>query len=406
MKCRHCHAQLNQVFADLGSSPPSNSYITAGNLLQPETFFPLLVYVCEKCWLVQTADFASREELFTSDYSYFSSYSTTFIEHARNYAEKMQDMLSLDEYSQVVEVASNDGYLLQFFQERNIPNLGIEPTESTARLARERGISTLSEFFGVDLAKRLAAEGMRANLMAANNVLAHVPDINDFLSGFTLLLADDGIVTFEFPHLLSLLDKTAFDTIYHEHYSYLSLLAVEAVFRTNGLGLLDVETINTHGGSLRVYGQKIQGGSRQRTSRVDNLLAEEISAGVNSADYYVNFQERVIELKNRFLLFLLENREKIVVGYGAAAKANTLINFAGVRPDLIRFVADRNPNKYGKFLPGSKIPILEESEIKRCKPDFIIIFPWNIKQEIMQQLEYTREWGARFVTFFPETDIF
>ena len=405
MKCRHCQAELEQVFADLGSSPPSNSYLTSQNLRQPEVFFPLLVYVCEKCWLVQTADFASREELFTPDYSYFSSYSSTFIEHARNYADKMQAMLSLGEYSQVVEVASNDGYLLQFFQEKNIPNLGIEPTESTASVAREKGITTLSEFFGVELAGKLIAEGLRADLMAANNVLAHVPDINDFLSGFALLLADEGVVTFEFPHLLSLVEKTAFDTIYHEHYSYLSLLAVDSVFHTNGLELFDVETISTHGGSLRVYGQRAGSGSRERTSRVEELLATEIAAGVNSTSFYVDFQARVIELKNRFLAFLLENRHKKVVGYGAAAKANTIINYAGVRPDLIPFVVDRNPNKYGKFLPGSKIPILEEAEITRYMPDYIIIFPWNIKQELMQQLEYTREWGCRFVTFFPETDI-
>jgi len=405
MSCRHCHSTLDLVFCDLGSSPPSNSLLTPEQRNKPEVFFPLLVKVCQECWLVQTQDFANREELFSPEYTYFSSFSTTFIDHSRNYVDKISRELGLGSESFVVEVASNDGYLLQFVKEAGIPCLGIEPTASTAAVSKEKEIPTISEFFGVSLAEKLLEKGSPADLTIANNVLAHVPDINDFVKGFTTLLANDGVATFEFPHLLTLVDQVAFDTIYHEHYSYLSLFAIDQVFQVNGLSVFDVEEIPTHGGSLRVYAQRTDTGQRMRTSAVEALLKRELDAGVNTSAYYEDFQRKVAELKNRFLQFLLDHSDEMVIGYGAAAKANTLINYAGVRPDLIQFVVDRNPNKYGKFLPGSKIPVLEEEEISRLKPGFIIIFPWNIKQEIIEQLAYAGDWGAKFVTFMPDTEI-
>lgn len=406
MNCRHCHSPLAETFCDLGSSPPSNSFLNEEQCTSPEIYYPLVIRVCQNCWLVQTLDFTRREELFTHDYSYFSSYSATFLEHSRSYVEQMRNEFNLNKGNFVVEIASNDGYLLQFVKDAGIPCLGVEPTESTAAVSKEKGIPTLCEFFGVTTATKILEDSQPANLMIANNVLAHVPDINGFIQGFAVLLAEDGVATFEFPHLLKLIEQTAFDTIYHEHYSYLSLTAVVEIFDKNGLEVFRVEEISTHGGSLRVFAQKSEHKAKGIDKSVGKLLAQEEETGVRTLEFYSNFQEKVVKRKNSLLSFLLENQNNKIIGYGAAAKASTFLNYAGVRKDLIPFVVDKNPNKSGKYLPGCKIPIVEESEIISLEPDYIVIFPWNIKEEIMLQLDYTRNWGAKFVTFIPETQTF
>lgn len=407
MKCRHCASELKLPLVDLGSSPPSNAYLTEQNLGSPEKWFPLRVLVCERCWLVQTEDFAGREELFNADYAYFSSFSTTWLAHAERYVADMTARFGLDANSHVVEVAANDGYLLQYVQARNIPCLGIEPTASTAAAARAKGIPMVEDFFGVSLAEALVAQGKQADLTAANNVLAHVPDINDFLAGFALLLKPHGVATFEFPHLLRLVAENQFDTIYHEHFSYLSLTAVTRIFAANGMAVFDVEEHSTHGGSLRVYAQRSATGGQARSPRVDGLLQREKQAGMHAADYYAGFQEKTNRVKNDFLSFLLEaaREGKVVVGYGAAAKGNTLMNYAGIRPDMIPFVVDLNPAKQGKYMPGSRIPIMDEAHLKAVQPDYVVILPWNLKGEVMQQLEYIRQWGGRFVTAVPGLNI-
>lgn len=408
MKCRHCNSSLEYVFADLGTSPPSNSYLRDDQLNKPELFYPLRVKVCESCWLVQAEDFTNREEFFSNDYAYFSSFSTTWLIHAKEYVQKMTERFKLGKESFVVEVASNDGYLLQFFKDFSVPCLGIEPTKSTADAATIKGIPTLQDFFGRKLAESLARENKKADLTAANNVLAHVPDINDFISGFSILLKDTGVATFEFPHLLQLVNHTQFDTIYHEHYSYLSLLAVQKIFLENGLEVFDVEELPTHGGSLRVFAQKKNVGKQPISDRVTKLLQEEKSSSIDSIKFYQGFQDKINTAKNRMLEFLIKvNRDKsLVIGYGAAAKGNTFINYAGIRSDLISFVVDKNPHKQNKFLPGSRIPIYSEQMIKDKKPDYVVIFPWNLKTEISNQLSYIREWGGKFVVAIPELEVF
>jgi SAM-dependent methyltransferase len=398
---------LKLPLVDLGSAPPSNAYLTQQALHAPEKWFPLRVLVCEDCWLVQTDDFAQADELFDADYAYFSSFSTGWLAHAERYVDDMVGRFGLDGASHVVEVAANDGYLLQFVARRGIPCTGIEPTASTAAAARDKGIHIVEAFFGVALARELAGQNMQADLMAANNVLAHVPDINDFVAGFATLLAPAGVATFEFPHLLRLMDETQFDTIYHEHFSYLSLSAVERIFNCNGLSVFDVEEHPTHGGSLRVFAQRSDSGSLPREPRVDAMLQRETEAGMASAACYARFQERADRVKNAFLEFLLQARreQKVVAAYGAAAKGNTLMNYAGVRPDLVRFVVDRNPAKQGKYMPGSRIPIVEESQLAVARPDYIVILPWNLKEEVTRQLAYAREWGCRFVTAVPVLEI-
>jgi hypothetical protein len=368
---------MNLGFVDLGTSPPSNSYLKEEQLQAPELFYPLRVKVCESCWLVQTEDFAKREEFFTPDYAYFSSFSKTWLAHAQDYVTKMVDRFNLNSESLVVEVASNDGYLLQYVNERGIPCLGIEPTKSTAEVSTQKGIPTICDFFGAKLAVSLVRENKQADLMAANNVLAHVPDVNDFLTGFFALLKDHGVATFEFPHLLKLVNKTQFDTIYHEHYSYLSLISVQNIFEKNGLEVFDVEEINTHGGSLRVYAQKEKTGEHKISERALNLLKKERDAGMDTKEFYEGFQEKVNNTKNHLLEFLLRcsSENQLVAGYGAAAKGNTFLNYAGIRSDLISFVVDKNPHKQNKFLPGSRIPIYDEAMIKKTKPQFVIIFP-------------------------------
>ena len=407
MNCRHCAARLKLELIDLGSSPPSNAYLSAEGLLAPEKTYPLKVMVCEQCWLAQTLDFAQADELFSAEYAYFSSFSTTWLQHAERYVADMAERFHLDRDSRVVEVASNDGYLLQYVKARGISCFGIEPTASTARAAREKGIETLESFFGAELGASLAAAGKQADLMAANNVLAHVPDINDFLSGFTNLLKPDGVATFEFPHLLRLLEQNQFDTIYHEHFSYLSLTALETVFAACGLAVFDVEEIQTHGGSLRVFVQRAASGRRTVSDRVATLLAREAAAGLAAATGYQGFQSRAETVKNDLLAFLIEAKRqgKRVAAYGAAAKGNTLLNFAGIRRDLIPYVVDRNPAKQGKYLPGSRIPIVDEARLLADRPDYVVILPWNLKFEVMEQLRSAGLSGARFVTAVPALDI-
>ncbi len=405
VNCRHCRTPLELVFVDLDESPPSNSYLTDVN--RPENSYPLRVLVCESCWLVQTEDFAEADEFFASTYAYFSSYSTTWLAHAKAYVDDMAERFELDENSQVVEVAANDGYLLQYVAERGIPCLGVEPTLSTAEAAREKGIEVVNEFFGVDLAERLVAAGHQANLTAANNVLAHVPDINDFAGGFATLLKPDGVSTFEFQHLVPLVDECLFDTIYHEHYSYLSLTAVEAILATNGLMVFDVAEIPTHGGSLRVFAQRSDTGDRSRTAAVDELLARESAAGVNTVDYYRGFQSRVDAIRQGLLDFLAkaEADDKSVAAYGAAAKGNTLLNYSGVGSDQIQFVVDANPHKQGLYLPGSHVPIVDEDHLKATRPDYVLVLPWNLLDEISRQLRYIGDWGGRLLRAVPTITI-
>lgn len=407
MKCRHCASELRLPFLDLGSAPPSNAYLGEAALRGPETWYPLRLLVCERCWLVQTEDHAGREQLFDADYAYFSSYSTSWLAHARSYVHAMRERLDLGVHSCVVEVAANDGYLLQYVREAGIPCYGIEPTASTAAVARERGIEIVQRFFGVALARELAAAGRQADLMTANNVLAHVPDINDFVAGFARLLKDQGVATFEFPHLLRMVQECQFDTAYHEHYSYLSLMAVQRIFGANGLQVFDVEELSTHGGSLRVFAQRSDTGRRLVRPAVATLLAREQAAGVARPDFYAGFQREAVRVKHELLAFLLQARcEGLKVGaYGAAAKGNTLLNFAGVRPDLLPYVVDLNPAKQGKYLPGSRIPIVSEAHLRQDRPDRVLILPWNLRAEIAAQLAYISEWDGRLARAVPRLHI-
>jgi 2-polyprenyl-3-methyl-5-hydroxy-6-metoxy-1,4-benzoquinol methylase len=407
MKCRHCGEQLNLQFADLASSPPSNAYISARQLKAVEKWYPLAVYVCTHCWLVQTEDYAHHSELFASDYAYFSSVSTSWLDHARRYVNEMISRYHLNAHSQVVEVASNDGYLLQYFHQLGIPSIGIEPTTSTAAVARSKGIEVVEDFFGVSLAERLLTQGRAADLLIANNVLAHVPDINDFVAGFARLLKPDGVATFEFPHLLRLVENGQFDTIYHEHFSYLSITAVEKIFLTNGLKVFDIQEIPTHGGSLRVYAQRSDTGQREKTKDYAAVVNAESLAGLQTESYYLNFQIVANRIKDDFADFLIQAKRsgKRVGGYGAAAKGNTLLNYAGIRSDLLPWVADRNEAKQGKFMPGSHIPIVAEQYLKAQRPDYVVVFPWNLRDEVVEQLSYIRGWGGRFVTAVPKLEI-
>lgn len=406
MKCRNCNTVLSRPVVDLGSAPPSNAYLTSEALAGPEVWYPLRVMVCTTCWLVQTEDHAGREELFAHDYAYFSSTSSSWLAHAKAYVSDMAARFSLNSQSMVVEIAANDGYLLQYVKESGIPCYGVEPTASTAAAARALGIEIAEVFFGEEQAGLLAAEKGKADLIAANNVLAHVPNINDFAKGFAALLKPAGVATFEFPHLMRLMSECQFDTIYHEHYSYLSLIAVERIFRENGLAVFDVEELTTHGGSLRVFAQKA-GGLRPLSPRVAEMLGRERSIGMDKEDFYAGFQSRVEKVKDDVVAFLIAAKAqgKKVGAYGAAAKGNTLLNFAGVRPDLLPYVVDRAVSKQGKFMPGSRIPIVDEAHLKADKPDIIWILPWNIAGEVRTQLDYAKVWGARFVTAVPELKI-
>ena len=408
MKCRHCSAELQHTFVDLGSAPPSNAYLLNNDLTKLEKWYPLKVNVCIECFLVQTEDYADANELFDGDYAYFSSFSKTMLDHSKCYVDDMVERYNLNETSMVIEIAANDGYLLQYIKDKSIPCLGIEPTASTAEAARSKGIEIVEEFFGVTLAKRLVEEGFSADLTVANNVLPHVPDINDFVQGYSLLLKPDGVATFEFPYLVNLIEKNQFDTIYHEHYSYLSLNAVDTIFNANGLRVFDVELVDIHGGSLRVFAERKDSPREKfKNSMVTELLAEEESKGYLSAKVYAGFQEVAEKAKDDLLKFLITAKEegKSVCAFGAAAKGNTFINFAGIRPDLIHMVADSNPAKQGKFMPGSRIPIVSEQVLADLKPDYVVILPWNLKEEISDRLSYMRDWECKFVVGIPELTV-
>ncbi len=411
MKCRHCGTPVTQTLADLGSAPPSNAFLTAQALRGPERWYPLRVLVCVHCWLVQTEDFAQAHELFDADYAYFSSFSSSWLAHAKTYVSDMLQRFSLQPGSHVVEVAANDGYLLQYVAQQGISCLGIEPTAGTAAAARAKGLHIVEQFFGVELARSLVCAGQQADLTVANNVLAHVPDINDFVAGFAVLLKPHGVATFEFPHLLQLVQQCQFDTIYHEHFSYLSLTAALGIFAANGLTVFDVQALGTHGGSLRVFARRTDGVAGPRAEpvheRVATMLAREQNAGLTQLDFYSDFQFQALRIKRELLLFLLNAQTlgKKMAAYGAAAKGNTLLNFAGVRSDLLPYVVDKNPAKQGKFLPGSRIPVVEEARLKLDKPDFIVILPWNLRHEVMHQLAYAGDWGAQFVTAVPRLEI-
>lgn len=407
MNCRHCGTALHLPFLDLGSAPPSNAYLTVDTLHAPEQWLPLRVMVCEHCWLAQTEDFSRADALFAADYAYFSSFSDTWLEHARQYVQAMIKRFSLGPHSKVVEVAANDGYLLQYLQKAGVDCLGIEPTSGTAKAARAKGLKIIEEFFGEHLAQTLVADGHAADLMIANNVLAHVPDINDFVGGFAVLLKPQGVATFEFPHLLRLVQENQFDTVYHEHYSYLSLSTVETIFSSMGLHIFDVEQLPTHGGSLRVYAQRAGLGNQERSDHVAELLTAEKTAGITTAAFYAGLQGRAEQIKNDLLSFLIEAKRHglSVAAYGAAAKGNTLLNFAGIRPDLLSYVVDRSPAKQGKFMPGSRIPIVDETHLKQQRPDWVLILPWNLGDEVMKQLDYIRQWDGQFITAIPQIRI-
>ena len=407
MKCRHCTSDLQHIFVDLSSSPPSNSYLTKKTINEPEKWYPLKVLVCDECWLVQTEDFVGVNEMFSEDYAYFSSFSTTWLKHAEDYVEKVTSRFNINSKSLVVEIAANDGYLLQYVKNKGIPCYGIEPTHSTAEVARNKGIEIIEEFFSVKKANELLREGRQSDLIASNNVLAHVPDINDFVKGVSILLKPNGIATFEFPHLLNLVELNQFDTIYHEHYSYLSLTAVLRIFEVNGLSVFDIEELPTHGGSLRVYAQRSDFGVNISSEAVNILKNKEDKYGMSNISFYKGFQYRIEKVKIEFLAFLIQAKQegKQIVGYGAAAKGNTMMNFSGIREDIISYIVDKNPAKIGKFMPGSRVPIVDVNNILLTKPDYVIIFPWNLKDEIVLQLEFIKEWEGKFIVSIPELKI-
>ena len=407
MNCRFCNNKLTHEFVDLGFSPPSNSFLRYEQLNEPETFYPLRIMVCEKCFLVQIGEFAKHDEIFNSEYAYFSSFSKTWLMHAKAYTEMMIDRFGFSTESQVIEIASNDGYLLQYFKEKNVPVLGIEPTANTASAAKEKGIESVVDFFGVRLANSLVAKGTKADLLLGNNVLAHVPDINDFVRGLKILLKDSGVITFEFPHLMQLIEKNQFDTIYHEHFSYLSLITVNQIFQHHGLEIFDVEEITTHGGSLRIFAKHNNFSFFQKSPNVRFILDKEIGFGLNELTVYKTYQEKAENIKNEFTEFLLQAKKqnKKVAGYGAAAKGNTLLNFAGTKRDLLHFVVDASPHKQNKLLPGVHIPVFDEQKIKDERPDYIVILPWNLKDEIAEQLSYINEWNGKFVVAVPKLEI-
>ncbi|MEF9977293.1 MAG: class I SAM-dependent methyltransferase [Thermomonas sp.] len=406
MKCRHCQATLSDVFLDLGSAPPSNAFLSEADLQAPETWFPLKLYTCSCCRLVQVDEVQRHDALFPGDYAYFSSYSTSWLAHAERYVARVVERLGLGVEHFVMEIASNDGYLLQYIKARNIPCIGIEPTTGTANAARARGIETLERFFGLDFARGFAAERRRADLVVANNVLAHVPDLNDFVGGITEILAPEGVLTVEFPHLMRLVEQHQFDTVYHEHFSYFSFGTAKRILAHHGLRVFDVEQLPTHGGSLRVWACHEEATHRE-TAAVAAMQSMEAAAGMGDMAWYRDFQPKADRVKDDLLGFLLgckrDNRQ--VVAYGAAAKGNTLLNYAGVRPDLLPWVADASPYKQGRHLPGSRIPVVAEALIRETRPEFVLVLPWNLREEITAQLEYIREWGGRFVTAIPGLEV-
>ncbi len=407
-KCRFCGSALERSFADLGMSPVSNAFLKREQLNLREFFYPLHAYVCGGCLLVQLEQFESPDAIFNDEYAYFSSFSDSWLKHAKEYADEMVRRFGFDRSSFVVEIASNDGYLLQYFVGKEIPVLGVEPSANVAEAARKKGVDTLVKFFGVDTAKELAAKGCKADLLLGNNVLAHVPDLNDFVAGMKILLKPGGVITMEFPHLLRLMRENQFDTIYHEHFSYFSFLTVAKVFGRHGLTLFDVQSLSTHGGSLRIFVRHSEDGSKQVASAVEDLLREERAAGLDKLSTYDEFAEKVRRTKRRFLQFLVQAKEsgKSIVAYGAPAKGNTLLNYCGVRSDFIDYAVDRSPHKQGMFMPGTHIPIHEPDRIFQTKPDYLLILPWNLKEEIVEQMSGIRAWGGKFVVPIPEVTVF
>jgi SAM-dependent methyltransferase len=406
MKCRHCSQPLTHKFVDLGYAPPSNAYLVASQLHAPEVTFPLRVLICDVCWLAQTEDFTAADEVFSHDYAYFSSTSTSWLQHAKTYSAMIKEKLGLTSESFVVEIAANDGYLLKNFVEAQIPCLGVEPTESTALAAEKIGVPIWRRFFGEEAARTLIAQWRKADLICGNNVYAHVPDINDFTKGLAVALKDGGVITLEFPNLMSLMRDLQFDTIYHEHFSYLSLTAARRIFASCGLRIFDVERLPTHGGSYRIYGCH-DADPRPDMPSIQALLDEEQAFGLSNLEFYASFQGKIEKIKDDLLLFLLEQKRngKKVAGYGAAAKGNTFMNFAGISTDLIAFVADAAPSKQGKWMPGNHLPILPPAELVAYEPDYVVIFPWNIAAEVVQQQTAIRENGGRFVIAIPELTV-
>ncbi len=406
VRCRFCESPLDRPFLDLGASPLANSYLAPAQLNQMEPFYPLRVYACGQCFLVQLEEFETPERIF-SDYAYFSSYSDSWLRHAEAYTELIVGRLGLGAASQVLEIASNDGYLLQYFVRRGIPVLGIEPAANVAEAAVRKGIPTYVKFFGENTARELVAEKHRADLVIANNVLAHVPALNDFVRGLKIVLKPAGVITMEFPHLMRLLAENQFDTIYHEHFSYFSLTTVERLFAAHGLTLFDVEELTTHGGSLRIYACHAEAGNQACSSRIAELKSRERAAGLNRLDSYLSFAEKVKETKRKLLEFLISAKRegKFVVGYGAPAKGNTLLNYCGIRSDFLDYTVDRSLEKQGYFLPGTRIPIYGPEKIAETRPDYLLILPWNLRQEIMEQMSGIRAWGGRFVVPIPAVEV-
>ncbi|MFB2983178.1 methyltransferase domain-containing protein [Microseira sp. BLCC-F43] len=405
--CRFCGTQLRHTFVDLGMSPPCESYRTLEQLNEMEPFYPLHVHVCDHCFLVQLQEYISPENIF-SEYAYFSSYSDTWLQHAKNYVDMAVDRFQLNQESQVVEIASNDGYLLQYFVAKGIPAIGIEPAANIAEVAIKKGVPTIVEFFGEKTAREQAEKGKQADLLLGNNVLAQVPDLNDFVKGMKILLKPQGAITIEFPHLMRLMAENQFDTIYHEHFSYFSFITTENILAAHGLTLFDVEELPTHGGSLRIYARHAEDNSKPISQRVVELKAREQAAGFTSLDCYFSFSEQVKETKRKLLDFLIKAKRegKSIAGYGAPGKGNTLLNYCGIRTDFLDYTVDRNPYKQGKFLPGTHIPIFHPDKINETKPDYVLILPWNFKEEIIAQMAHIRKWGGKFVVPIPEVQVY
>jgi SAM-dependent methyltransferase len=407
-KCRFCQAPLTQTFVDLGMSPLCQDHVKPEELNRMEPFYPLHAYVCENCFLVQLEEFVAPSAIF-NDYAYFSSYSDSWLQHAKRYTDHIVGKFPIDSKSLVAELASNDGYLLQYFMEKGIPVLGIEPASNVAEYAiKNRGIRTETKFFGTDTARQMVEKYGKADLLIGNNVLAHVPDINDFVSGMKNFLNKDGLITMEFPHLLRLVEGNQFDTIYHEHFSYLSFTTVERIFQYHGLAMFDVEELPTHGGSIRIYAKHIEDTTKDISSRVAALLKKENAAGMSSMNFYKDFEENVRNTKRKILEFLIQAKVdgKKIAGYGAPGKGNTLLNYCGIRTDFIDYTVDRNPHKQGNFLPGTLIPIYEPAKIRETKPDYVFILPWNLKEEIMESMSFVQEWGGKFVVPIPEVIVY
>jgi hypothetical protein len=405
-QCRFCNTLLEKTFVDLGMSPLCESFLLPDQLNQMEPFYPLKVYVCNNCFLVQLEEYVNPENIFT-EYAYFSSYSDSWLQHARNYAELMIEKFHLTSINQVIELASNDGYLLQYFVEKGIPSLGVEPAKNVAKVAVEKGIPTLVDFFGVELARKMVRESQKADLLLGNNVLAQVPDINDFVAGMKITLKPQGIITMEFPHLMRLMERNQFDTIYHEHFSYFSFIAVERIFAEHGITLFDVEELKTHGGSIRIYGRHLEDTTKPVSDRALEMKDRELRAGYNRMEVYSTFGERVKETKRKILQMLidLKRQGKRVVGYGAPGKGNTLLNYCGIRSDFLDYTVDRSPYKNGRFTPGTHIEIFPPEKIRQDRPDYLFILPWNLKDEIIQQMSYIKEWGGKFIVPIPEAEV-